>query len=130
MLFFCLLYHLPPFIESFFDGLFITPAGWGIELLTPELIWQIRLGHNGILVVMGVFVIFTITEIFHQSGRGIADMEWHRQSTGFFDGRTGLTKCGLDAVAFGCGCQINRGLGKCQLAFRMPQKFEGFHGMH
>jgi len=118
----------PPPLKPLLNDLFIAPPGGLVKELPFEFLGQIFLSNKAIFVVVGVFVIFPVADILHQARGRVADVKRHRQRAGFLDRLLHLTIGGINAVALGARRQINGCLGQRQSAFRVPQKFKGFHG--
>ena len=49
-----------------------------IKLTAVQFIWYVLLLYVMILVIMCILISFSISEIFHQTGYGIADLKWDR----------------------------------------------------
>ena len=70
---------------------------------------------------MGIFIIFAVADLSHQSSRCIADMERNRQRPMFIYNRFHRSVSGVYAVALrGCR-QIDGSLNKRQISFRMAE---------
>lgn len=63
-------------------------------------------------IIMGIFIVFTVVELFHQAGRRIAQMKWHRKIACLPDKVKSRIDRQIGGVAFG-GCrEIDRTLGE------------------
>ena len=85
-----------------------------------EFIGQILLGNIRIFIIMGIFVIFAVTQLFHQAGGCIANRKRNRQRTCILNTRFNLCVGLIYTVALGSRGKINSGLGQRQFAFGVP----------
>ena len=76
---------------------------------------------------MGVEVPLAIVQLFHQSGRGVSDMERNGETPRLLDRRPHLAVTDVEGVAFRCGCEIDDRLRKGQFPLGGAEEVIGLH---
>ena len=80
----------------------------------PEFGREVSLVYQGLRIVVGIAVILSISDFFHESRGGVSDVHWNRQCAEFSGVSLRFSKGHIDRVTLGCSGQINRCLGQGQ----------------
>ena len=80
--------------------------------------------------VVGVLIAFAVVQIFHQSGRGVAQMQGNGFGSGLFDIALDVAISGVQRVGFRCYRKIDDGLRECEIAFGHADKIHGIARGH
>jgi len=114
------IFQTAPFIKPLLNEFFISSSGGRVKTPPLEFVGQILLGNIRIFIIMSIFVIFAVTQLFHQVGGCIADSKRNRQRTCILNTRFNFCVGFIYAVALGSRGKINSGLGQGQFAFGVP----------
>ena len=68
-------------------------------------------------IIMGIFIVVAVAELFHQLGRGVSQMQGDGQVTCLSHQFEGIVDGHIGRVAFGTGGEVNRGLCKWNASF-------------
>ena len=113
------LFQTAPLLEHLFYALFITPVCRRIEKPAFKFFRQIGLRNICIFIIMGIHVIFSIPEFFHQPGRCIPDMKRGRQCSITINNFFNFSVSHVDAVALRGRSKIYGGLCQREFTLRM-----------
>src|SRR5512137_311149 len=94
----CLLPDPAPFRQTLPDYLLVPAVRGRIVDLPLELLRKMVLGHDGLLVIVCVFVPFGIAEIAHEPRGRVADVQGNGQGPRLADGGLHLAVCAIDGV--------------------------------
>ena len=77
----------------------MAALGGRVKEPTLKLFGEIILGDEGAPVIVGIFIIFSVAEVFHQAGWCVADVQRYRQGAGLTNNGLHLAIGGIGAVA-------------------------------
>ncbi len=95
-----------------------------------ERLREVRLVDLGVFEVVGIPVVFPVSQGLHQGRGGVSKVQGNREGAGFPDGLPGFSIGRVEAVALWGGGQVDGGLHQGQLPFRRTHEPEGLHGVH
>src|SRR5437016_3804656 len=73
----CISFQLLPPLDPLPDRFFVTGVGGLVPLRSPQRFRQVLLRRIRLVVVVGVLVTLAVSQILHQTGRRIANVERH-----------------------------------------------------
>src|SRR3972149_5320227 len=92
-----------PALQSLPDLLLEPLVCWMIVSLSLQVLRKIFFFYEVVRVIMGIFVIFSVTHLLHQRSGGIPQLEWNGHVPEFSDIFLNFLKSDIEGIRLGCG---------------------------